>query len=243
MPEPYAKRTSHGMILGENGEKMSKSRGNVVNPDDMVDQFGADTFRTYEMFIGAFDQATPWSINGVKGCFRFIERVWNLQGILTDEEGLSVDLEKAFHKTIKKVTDDFDKMKFNTGIAALMALINDVYKKGSITRGELKIFITLLNPAAPHLTEEMWVNAGFEGFLHQTTWPKYDESKTVDDTVEIVAQINGKVKEKIEIPANISREDMEKVALENAKIKELIAGKTVVKVICVPGKLVNIVVK
>ena len=243
MPEPYQKRTSHGMILGENGEKMSKSRGNVVNPDDMVDQFGADTFRTYEMFIGAFDQATPWSINGVKGCFRFIERVWNLQGILTDEEGLSVDLEKAFHKTIKKVTDDFDKMKFNTGIAALMALINDIYKKGSITRGELKIFITLLNPAAPHLTEEMWVNAGFEGFLHQTTWPKYDESKTVDDTVEIVAQINGKVKDKIEIPANISREDMEKVALENAKIKELIEGKTVVKVICVPGKLVNIVVK
>ncbi len=243
MPEPYAKRTSHGMILGENGEKMSKSRGNVVNPDDMVDQFGADTFRTYEMFIGAFDQATPWSINGVKGCFRFIERVWNLQGILTDEEGLSVDLEKAFHKTIKKVTDDFDKMKFNTGIAALMALINDIYKKGSITREELKIFITLLNPAAPHLTEEMWVNAGFDGFLHQTTWPKYDESKTVDDTVEIVAQINGKVKDKIEIPADISREDMEKVALENAKIKELIEGKTVVKVICVPGKLVNIVVK
>ncbi len=243
MPEPYAKRTSHGMILGENGEKMSKSRGNVVNPDDMVEQFGADTFRTYEMFIGAFDQATPWSINGVKGCFRFIERVWNLQGILTDEEGLSSDLEKAFHKTIKKVTDDFDKMKFNTGIAALMALINDIYKKGSITRGELKIFITLLNPAAPHLTEEMWVNAGFEGFLHQTTWPKYDEEKTVDDTVEIVAQINGKVKDKIEIPADISREDMEKVALENEKIKELIEGKTVVKVICVPGKLVNIVVK
>ena len=243
MPEPYAKRTSHGMILGENGEKMSKSRGNVVNPDDMVDQFGADTFRTYEMFIGAFDQATPWSINGVKGCFRFIERVWNLQGILTDEEDLSSDLEKAFHKTIKKVTDDFDKMKFNTGIAALMALINDIYKKGSITREELRIFITLLNPAAPHLTEEMWVNAGFDGFLHQTTWPKYDESKTIDDTVEIVAQINGKVKDKIEIPADISREDMEKVALENAKIKELIEGKTVVKVICVPGKLVNIVVK
>ena len=243
MPEPYFKRTSHGMILGENGEKMSKSRGNVVNPDDMVEQFGADTFRTYEMFIGAFDQATPWSINGVKGCYRFIERVWNLQEILTDEEGLSADLEKAFHKTIKKVTEDYDKMKFNTGIAALMGLINDIYKKGSITRGELKIFITLLNPAAPHLTEEMWERADFGGFLHETTWPKYDESKTVDDTIEIVAQINGKVKDKIRIPANISREDMEAVALENEKIKALIDGKTVVKVICVPGKLVNIVVK
>ncbi len=242
-PEPYKKRTSHGMILGENGEKMSKSRGNVVNPDDMVAEFGADTFRTYEMFIGAFDQSTPWSINGVKGCYRFIERVWNLQSILTDEEGYSSDLEKAFHKTIKKVSDDYDKMKFNTAIAALMALINDIYKKGSITRGELKTYITLLNPAAPHLTEEMWVNAGFHGFLHDTKWPDYDEEKTKDDTVEIVAQINGKVKDKIMIPADLSREEMEQTALENEKIKELVSGKTIVKVICVPGKLVNIVVK
>ena len=242
-PEPYAKRTSHGMILGENGEKMSKSRGNVVNPDDMVESFGADTFRTYEMFIGAFDQSTPWSINGVKGCFRFIERVWNLQELLTDEEGYSADFEKAMHKTIKKVTEDYDKMKFNTAIAALMALINDIYKKGSITRGELKTFITLLNPAAPHLTEEMWERANFGGCLNETEWPKYDEDKCVDDTVEIVAQINGKVKDKILIPANISREEMEKVALENEKIVALIEGKQVVKVICVPGKLVNIVVK
>ena len=242
-PEPYKKRTSHGMILGENGEKMSKSRGNVVNPDDMVAEFGADTFRTYEMFIGAFDQSTPWSINGVKGCYRFIERVWNLQTIVTDEEGLSPDLEKAFHKTIKKVSEDFDKMKFNTAIAALMALINEIYKKGSITRGELKIYITLLNPAAPHLTEEMWVNAGFSGFLHDTKWPEFDEAKTKDDTVEIVAQINGKVKDKIVISADLSREEMEKAALENDKIKELVSGKTIVKVICVPKKLVNIVVK
>lgn len=242
-PEPYMKRTSHGMILGENGEKMSKSRGNVVNPDDMVNEFGADTFRTYEMFIGAFDQSTPWSINGVKGCYRFIERVWNLQTILTDEEGLSHDLEKAFHKAIKKVSDDYDKMKFNTAIAALMALINDIYKKGSITRGELKTYITLLNPAAPHLTEEMWVNAGFKGFLHETTWPEYDEEKTKDDTIEIVTQINGKVKDKIMIPADLSREEMEQTALSNEKIKELVHGKTIVKVICVPGKLVNIVVK
>ena len=241
-PEPYFKRTSHGMILGENGEKMSKSRGNVVNPDDMVETFGADTFRTYEMFIGAFDQATPWSINGVKGCYRFIERVWNLQDILTDDEGYSADFEKAMHKTIKKVTEDYDKMKFNTGIAALMALINDFYKKGSVTRGELKTFITLLNPAVPHLTEEMWERANFGGCLNETSWPVYDEAKCVDDTVEIVAQINGKVKDKIVIPANISKEEMEKVALENEKIVELIAGKQVLKVICVPGTLVNIVI-
>ncbi len=242
-PEPYNKRTSHGMILGENGEKMSKSRGNVVNPDDMVDEFGADTFRTYEMFIGAFDQSTPWAISGVKGCYRFIERVWNLQSILTDEEGYSADLEKAFHKAIKKVSDDIEKMKFNTAIATLMALLNDIYKKGSITRGELKTYITLLNPSAPHMTEEMWQNAGFDGCLHETTWPKYDEAKTIDDTVEIVAQINGKVKDKIEISTSLSREEMEEAALKNEKIQALISGKTVVKVICVPGKLVNIVVK
>ena len=242
-PEPYQKRTSHGMILGENGEKMSKSRGNVVNPDDMVEGFGADTFRTYEMFIGAFDQSTPWSINGVKGCYRFIERVWNLQEILTDEEGYSAELEKAMHKTIKKVTEDYDKMKFNTAIAALMALINDINKKGSITRGELKTFITLLNPASPHITEEMWERAGFGGYLHETKWPVADESKCVDDEVEIVVQINGKVKDKLMVPASLTREDMESYAKENEKIKALIEGKQILKVICVPGKLVNIVVK
>ena len=242
-PEPYQKRTFHGMILGENGEKMSKSRGNVVNPDDMVEGFGADTFRTYEMFIGAFDQSTPWSINGVKGCYRFIERVWNLQEILTDEEGYSAELEKAMHKTIKKVTEDYDKMKFNTAIAALMALINDINKKGSITRGELKTFITLLNPASPHITEEMWERAGFGGYLHETKWPVADESKCVDDEVEIVVQINGKVKDKLMVPASLTREDMESYAKENEKIKALIEGKQILKVICVPGKLVNIVVK
>ncbi len=242
-PEPYRRRTSHGMILGENNEKMSKSRGNVVNPDDMVETFGADTFRTYEMFIGAFDQATPWSINGVRGCYRFIERVWNLQDILTDEEGYSADLESLMHKTIKKVTDDIEKMKFNTAIAALMALTNEFYKKGSITRGELKTFLVLLNPTAPHMTEEMWEIAGFGGCLNETTWPTYDEAKTIDDEVEIVAQINGKVKDRITISANLSKEEMEKAVLENEKIRTLIDGKAVVKVICVPGKLVNIVVK
>ena len=242
-PEPYQKRTSHGMILGENNEKMSKSRGNVVNPDDMVETFGADTFRTYEMFIGAFDQSTPWSINGVRGCFRFIERVWNMQDFMTDEEGYSADLEGLMHKTIKKVSEDIERMKFNTAIASLMALTNEFYKKGSITRGELRTFLLLLNPTAPHMTEEIWERAGFDGFLHEAAWPEYDETKTIDDMVEIVAQINGKVKDRITIPANLSKEEMEQAALENEKIKALTDGKTVVKVICVPGKLVNIVVK
>ena len=242
-PEPYQKRTSHGMILGENNEKMSKSRGNVVNPDDMVETFGADTFRTYEMFIGAFDQSTPWSINGVRGCYRFIERVWNLQELLNDEEGYSADLETAMHKTVKKVSDDIERMKFNTAIASLMSLTNEFYKKGSITRGELRTFLLLLNPTAPHITEEMWQLAGFGGFLHEAAWPKYDEAKTVDSTVEIVAQINGKVKDRIMIAASLSKEEMEQAVLENEKVKALTEGKNIVKVICVPGKLVNIVVK
>ncbi|MBR5157731.1 MAG: leucine--tRNA ligase [Clostridia bacterium] len=242
-PEPYTRRTSHGMILGENNEKMSKSRGNVVNPDDMVETFGADTFRTYEMFIGAFDQSTPWSINGVRGCYRFIERVWNMQEMLTDEEGYSKDFESLMHKTIKKVTEDIERMKFNTAIAALMALTNDFYKKGSITRGELRTFLILLNPTAPHMTEEMWETAGFGGCLNETEWPKYDEAKTIDDEVEIVVQVNGKVKDRITVAASLSKDEMEKAVLENDKIKALIDGKAVVKVICVPGKLVNIVVK
>ncbi|MBQ3553972.1 MAG: leucine--tRNA ligase [Clostridia bacterium] len=242
-PEPYKKRTSHGMILGENNEKMSKSRGNVVNPDDMVESFGADTFRTYEMFIGAFDQSTPWSINGVKGCYRFMERVWNMQEFLSDEEDYSEDLESTMHKTVKKVTEDIERMKFNTAIATLMALVNDVYKKGSITRGEMRTFLLLLNPTAPHITEEMWERAGFEGCLNEASWPTYDEAKTVDDVVEIVAQINGKVKDRIMISANLSKEEMEQAVLENDTVKKLIDGKTIVKVICVPGKLVNIVVR
>ena len=231
------------MILGENNEKMSKSRGNVVNPDDMVESFGADTFRTYEMFIGAFDQSTPWSINGVKGCYRFMERVWNMQEFLSDEEDYSEDLESTMHKTVKKVTEDIERMKFNTAIATLMALVNDVYKKGSITRGEMRTFLLLLNPTAPHITEEMWERAGFEGCLNEASWPTYDEAKTVDDVVEIVAQINGKVKDRIMISANLSKEEMEQAVLENDTVKKLIDGKTIVKVICVPGKLVNIVVR
>ena len=241
--EPYQKRTSHGMILGENGEKMSKSRGNVVNPDDVVDEVGADAFRTYEMFLGAFDQSTPWSQQGLKGCYKFIEKVWNLQNIMTDEEGYSPDLEKAMHKTIKKVGDDFERMKFNTAIATMMSFLNDVSKKGSITKGEYKTFITLLNPVAPHMTEELWQLLGGEGLLSLAPWPQYDEAKTVDDEIEIVVQINGKIRDKMSVSADIDRAGLEAVAMESSRIKELTEGKSIVKVIAVPGKLVNIVVK
>ncbi len=241
--EPYYKRTSHGMILGENGEKMSKSRGNVVNPDDVVNEVGADTFRTYEMFLGAFDQSTPWSQQGLKGCYKFIEKVWNLQNILTDEESYSPDLEKAMHKTIKKVGEDFERMKFNTAIATMMSLLNDITKKGSITKGEYKTFITLLNPVAPHMTEELWEMLGGEGLLSLAKWPEYDEAKTVDDEVEIVVQVNGKIRDKILVPAGLDRNELEAAAMESDRIKALTDGKTIVKIIAVPGKLVNVVVK
>ena len=241
--EPYQKRTSHGMILGENGEKMSKSRGNVVNPDDVVNEFGADAFRTYEMFLGAFDQSTPWSQQGLKGCYKFIEKVWNLQNIMTDDEGYSVELEKSMHKTIKKVGEDFERMKFNTAIATMMSFLNDVSKKGSITKGEYKTFITLLNPVAPHVTEELWEMLGGEGLLSLHAWPEYDESKTVDDEIEIVVQINGKIRDKMSVAADLNRDELQAVAMESERIKTLVEGKQVVKIIAVPGKLVNIVVK
>ncbi len=242
-PEPYQKRTSHGMILGENNEKMSKSRGNVVNPDDIVASYGADTFRCYEMFIGAFDQATPWSANGVKGCFRFMERVWNLMELLTDEEGYSPELEGTMHKAVKKVSEDIERMKFNTAIATLMSLVNDFNRRGKVTRGELATFLLLLNPTAPHITEEMWERAGFAGLLSAASWPTYDEAKTVDDEIEMVLQINGKVRGKMTVPADISREDAQTAALANEAIVAQTTGKQIAKVIVVPGKLVNIVVK
>ncbi len=241
--EPYMKRTSHGMILGENNEKMSKSRGNVVNPDDVVNEFGADAFRTYEMFIGAFDQSTPWSQQGLKGCYKFLERVWNIQDMLTEDEGYSKELEKTVHKTIKKVGEDFERMKFNTAIAAMMSLVNDFYKKGSVTKGEYMTLITILNPVAPHMTEELWEKYGNGGLLSISAWPKYDEDKTVDDEIEIAVQINGKVKDKAVIPAGLNREETEKAVMDTDAVKALIAGKNVVKVIPVPDKLVNIVVK
>ncbi|MBE7046960.1 MAG: leucine--tRNA ligase [Ruminococcaceae bacterium] len=241
--EPYQMRTSHGMILGEDNQKMSKSRGNVVNPDDVVDEFGADAFRTYEMFIGAFDQTTPWSQKGLKGCYKFMERVWNLQEAVNDKQGYSKELEKTIHKTIKKVSDDYDRMKFNTAIAALMSLVNDYQKLDSITKDDYLLLITLLNPVAPHMTEELWEKFGMEGYLSLAKWPEYDESKMIDDEIEIVIQINGKVKDKIMIAAGLSDDEIKEVALENDKVKELTEGKTIVKVIVVKGRLVNIVVK
>lgn len=241
--EPYMKRTSHGMILGENNEKMSKSRGNVVNPDEVVEEFGADAFRTYEMFIGAFDQSTPWSQQGLKGCYKFLERVWNLQSIVNDEEGYSADLEKNMNKAIKKVGEDFERMKFNTAIATMMSLVNDFSKKGSVTKGEYKTLITLLNPVAPHMTEELWLTYGNGELLSLQPWPKYDEGKTVDDEIEIVVQINGKIKDKLMIPAGLDKDGTQEAAMNTEKIKGLIEGKNVVKVIAVLGKLVNIVVK
>ena len=241
--EPYQKRTSHGMILGENGEKMSKSRGNVVTPDDVVNEVGADAFRTYEMFLGAFDQSTPWSQQGLRGCYRFLEKVWNLQNILVDYDGISAELERPMHKTIKKVGEDFERMKFNTAIAAMMSFMNEVSKKGSITKGEYKIFITLLNPVAPHMTEELWEMLGGKGLLSLSKWPEYDEAKTVDDEVEIVVQINGKIRDKTMVPAGLDRAGLEEVAMQSEKIKELTEGKSIVKIIAVPGRLINIVVK
>ncbi|MBP5701572.1 MAG: leucine--tRNA ligase, partial [Lachnospiraceae bacterium] len=239
--EPYAKRTSHGMILGSNGEKMSKSRGNVVNPDDIIEEFGADTLRTYEMFIGAFDQAANWSMEGVQGCRRFLDRVWKLQDIVTDGDTYSKDLEVKINQTIKKVSGDFETLKYNTGIAALMALINDFYKAGSITKADLKTFITLLNPVAPHITEEIWKIEGFEGRVYQTAWPEYDEAKCVEDRITIAVQVLGKLRGTFEEDRNASKETM----IERAKetVSKHLEGKEIVKEIYVPGKLVNFVVK
>ena len=239
--EPYQKRTSHGMILGENGEKMSKSRGNVINPDDIVNEFGADTLRTYEMFIGAFDLSASWSEQGVKGCRSFLDRVWKLQEIVdNDDMGYSKDFETKMHQVIKKVSNDFENLKYNTAIAALMGLINDFFKKGSVTKGEFKTFITLLNPVAPHITEELWEIQGFEGRLYQTAWPEYDEAKTVEDTIEIAVQINGKTKMTIAISRNEEKDS----AIEKAKeaLGSKLAGD-IVKEIYVPGRIINIVVK
>ena len=242
-PEPYAKRTSHGMILGENGEKMSKSRGNVVNPDDVVNEFGADTMRLYEMFIGDFEKAAPWNPASIRGCRRFIERYWNFQSILTDG-GIREKLETPFHKTIKKVTEDVENLKFNTAIAALMSLMNDVYDTGSVTREELRVFSLLLSPFAPHVVEEVWENAGFGGgFACRQQWPAYDESKCRENTVEIAVQVNGKVRARITIAADLSKEDAIAAAKAEERVASEIAGKTIVKEICVPGKLVNIVAK
>ncbi|MCC8013847.1 MAG: leucine--tRNA ligase [Eubacterium sp.] len=241
--EPYQKRTSHGMILGENGEKMSKSRGNVVNPDDIIREFGADTLRTYEMFIGAFDMAASWSQNGVKGVRRFLDRVWKLQEFLVDGDSYSKEFETKMHQTIKKVSNDYEGLKFNTAIAALMSLLNDFYAAKRINKAEFKTYITLLNPVASHITEELWQIAGFEGYLFQTKWPEYDEAKTIEQQVTIAVTVNGKVRGKITIALDEDEASVKEKAHSEASVKKFLEGKNIFKEIYVKNKILNIVVK
>ena len=238
--EAYQKRTSHGMILGANGEKMSKSRGNVINPDETIAEIGADAFRLYEMFMGAFDQAIPWSTEGARGCRRFLERVWRLQDILTEEEGVRGAMEVPVNAMIKKVSEDYERMKFNTAIAAMMSFVNDIYADGSITRGELRALMLCLNPVAPHITEEMWEACGFGEPVYRQSWPTYDEHKLVADEVEIAVQIRGKVRARIMVPADMGKDDGEKL-LEHETVKRLVGDAQVKKLIFVPGRLLNIV--
>ena len=240
--EPYAKRTSHGMILGENGEKMSKSRGNVVNPDEIVDTYGADTMRLYEMFIGDFEKAAPWSPKSIKGCRRFLERVWGLAEKVQPGDSYSKEHEVLMHRTIKKVGEDADNLKANTAIAALMTMLNAFYDKG-VNQAEYKTFLTLLNPFAPHITEELWQQLGGDGLLSVAPWPVYDEAKTVEDTVEIAVQVNGKLKCTIKLPADCDKQVAIDTALAEEKVQHAVEGKQMVKQIVVPGKIVNLVVK
>ena len=242
-PEPYAKRTSHGMILGENGEKMSKSRGNVVNPDEIVRDYGADTMRLYQMFIGDFEKAAPWSQSSIKGSKRFLDKIWALSDKLTDGDDYRPELESAFHRTIKKVTEDIEGLKMNTAIAALMSLLNDIQSQGGINRAEFKTYLILLNPFAPHITEELWQQAGFKGMLNEAEWPAYDESKCADSTVEIAVQVNGRIKARINVAADITAADAIAAAKRESAVAELTEGKSIVKELYVPKKLVNIVVK
>ena len=241
--EPYAKRTSHGMILGENGEKMSKSRGNVVNPDDVVAQYGADTLRMYEMFIGDFEKTAPWNTSSIKGSKRFLERVAALTDMMTPEEGYSPELEGSFHKMIKKVSEDIEGLKCNTAIAAMMSVLNEIYDKGSVTRGELMTFITLLNPFAPHLTEEINEVLGNREMLARAKWPEYDPAKCVDAAVEIAVQVSGKIKARLMIPTDSTEEAVKALVMADANVQGALAGKTVIKEIYVKGKLYNIVAK
>lgn len=241
--EPYQKRTSHGMILGENGEKMSKSRGNVVNPDDIIAQYGADTMRLYEMFIGDFEKSAPWNTSSIKGCRRFLERVWSLSDDVKPEKNIRKELEGVFHRTIKKVSEDIDNLKANTAIAALMSLLNEIAAAGGITAGEWRVFLQLVNPFAPHITEELWQMAGFDGQIAQSAWPQYDPDKCVESTVELVVQVNGKVRGKFSAPADMSKEEALRAAKQLEPVCAALEGKTVVKEIFVPGRLVNIAVK
>ncbi|NLC43729.1 MAG: leucine--tRNA ligase [Clostridiales bacterium] len=242
-PEPYQKRTSHGMILGENNEKMSKSRGNVVNPDEIVEESGADTLRLYEMFIGDFERSVPWSANGVKGCRRFLDRVWRVQEFLTDEVAITPQLETSIHRTIKKVSEDFEALKYNTAIATMMSLVNDFYAAAKVSKGDFNVLLVLLNPVAPHITEELWSIHNGDSRLIDQEWPKWDEAKTVEDTVEIAVQINGKVRGKAVLSANATQDEARDAAMEDEKVKSFCEGKQIVKVIFVPGRILNIVVK
>ncbi|MBF1307249.1 leucine--tRNA ligase [Parvimonas micra] len=241
--EPYLKRTSHGMILGENGEKMSKSRGNVVNPDEMIDKYGADALRCYEMFLGDFERSASWSDGGINGCRKFLDRVWKLQEITNSSEEMTKSLEKSIHKTIKKVSEDFESLKFNTAIATLMTLINEFYSTKEISREDLRIFLILLNPVSPHITEEIWQEMNFGGYIFEQTWPKYDEAKTIDSEVEMPIQINGKVRATLMISKDAKFEDFKEALYDNENVKKFTEGKIVVKEIFVPGKICNIVVK
>ncbi|MGN1330014.1 MAG: leucine--tRNA ligase [Clostridia bacterium] len=241
--EPYQKRTSHGMILGGNGEKMSKSKGNVINPDDIVKEFGADSFRVYEMFMGPFDQTAPWSMESIRGCSKFLDRVWQMQEILTEEPGYSKEFESMMHKAIKKVTNDIEEMKFNTAVATFMTMVNEFTKAKKITRGEYKTFLQLLNPFAPHMTEEIWSQIGEKIEIAKTPWPTYEEEKTIDEEIEIPVQINGKLKATIKANKDAQREEIDNAVESNETISKLIEGKTIIKKIYVPGKIYNIVIK
>ncbi len=243
VPEPYAKRTAQGLILGPDGDKMSKSKGNVVDPNEVVDQYGADVLRAYVLFMGDYEKAAPWSETAVKGCKRFIDRIWGLTEMLTEGDSYSPELESKMHKTIKKVSGDIETLKYNTAIAAMMTLTNDIYNKGSINKAELKTFITLLNPFIPHVTEEIWQKAGFEGMLNQTTWPVYDEAKCVDDEIEIAVQVNGKIRDRLVVSADAGEDEVLKIAHESEKVAATVNGMQIVKQLYVKGRLVNIVVK
>lgn len=239
--EPYMKRTSHGMVLGENGEKMSKSRGNVVNPDDYIKEYGADAFRMYIMFMGAFDQPIPWNTQGTKGCRRFLERVWRLQDMISDEHGIRESVKAGYNATIKKVGEDIERMKFNTAIAAIMSFVNDIYAVGSITKEELRTLLILLFPFAPHITEEINEAASLGSPIYEAHWPEYDESALAADSVEMGVQINGKIRARIMAPADAEKDEIEKLALESKDVQPFIEGKTVRKVIVVKN-IINIVV-
>ncbi|MBO5798071.1 MAG: leucine--tRNA ligase, partial [Clostridia bacterium] len=241
--EPYAKRTAQGLILGPDGDKMSKSKGNVVDPLEVVDAYGADVLRVYILFMGDYEKATPWSENGVKGCKRFLDRVWALQDMLVEGDEISADLTAPFHRTIKKVTEDIESMKFNTAIAAMMTLLNQITDKGAVNRAEWQILLSLLNPFAPHITEEMWESAGFEGMLATTDWPEFDEAKCAESTVEIAVQVNGKLRSRIMVAADITAADAIAAAKADDKTAPFLAGMQTVKELYVPGKLVNLVVK